>query len=72
MNKQNVSRYESVVSLNRTRARQSWDCYSCDRAIHPGDYYFRQSLGLIRKPPGIRLKAFCLDCEDLPITKKLV
>ncbi len=72
MNKWIGSRYESVVELKRTRARQSWKCHSCDRVINSGDYYFRQSLGLIRKPPGVRLNAFCLGCAHSPLAKKLV
>ena len=71
MGKHHASEYENAIELQRTRARQSWECHSCGRAINPGQYYYRQSLGLIRKPPGVRLNAFCLDCMHSPLAERL-
>ena len=66
-----VSEYESAIELRRTRAKKLRECYSCGSAINPKDYYYRQSLGLIRKPPGVQLNAFCLDCRHSSLAEKL-
>ena len=66
-----ASKYEGVIELKWTRARRPWDCYSCGHVINPGDYYYRQSLGLIRKPPDVPLHPFCSDCNHSPQAKML-
>ena len=71
MQKHSGSKYESSIELKLTTARDSWTCTSCQKEINPGDSYYRQSLGLIRKPPNICLNAFCLDCEDSELARKL-
>lgn len=71
MSDREASKYESTIQLQWTRARKSTECYSCGNAINPGDYYYRQSLALIRKPPGVRLNAFCLHCRCSPLAEKL-
>ena len=71
MSNRQASKLESTIQIRLTRARKSAECYSCGRAINPGDDYDRQSLGLIRKPPRVRLNAFCLDCRYSPLAKKL-
>ena len=71
MSKGHTSKYESAVELKRTRARHPWNCFSCGCDIKPRDYYYRQSLGLIRKPPRVRLNAFCLGCKNTPLAGKL-
>ena len=71
MSKAHTSKYESAIELQRTHARDSWECYSCGRVINSGDYYYRQSLGMIRKPPRVRLNAFCLGCIDSPLARRL-
>ena len=71
MGKGRISKYENAIVLLVKRARKSWECHSCDSAILPGDHYYRQSLGLIRKPPGVILNAFCLECGKSPRNKVL-
>ena len=71
MAKQRVSKYDGAIILKETLARQSWRCYDCGGAINPGERYFRQSLGLIRKPIGVRFNAFCWNCKDSSLAKKL-
>ena len=71
MGRRNASRYEDAIALKQVRARQSWKCHACGRAINPGQYYYRQSLGLIRKPPGVGLKPFCLACKGSPLALRL-
>lgn len=66
-----VSEYESEIELRRTRAKKSGECYSCGSTINPGDYYYRQLLGLIRKPPRVQLNAFCMDCRYSSLAEKL-
>ena len=65
------SKYEAALQLKWTRARKTWKCHACGREINPGDYYHRQSLGLINKPPRMRLNAFCSRCANSPLAKKL-
>ena len=66
-----VSKYESAIELRRTRAKRSGECYSCGSTIDPRDYYYRQSLGLIRKPPRVQFNAFCLDCRYSSLAERL-
>ncbi len=63
MTTRRVSVYENAIKLKRTRARKLWECHACGSDIDPGDYYYRESLGLISKPPGLQLNAFCLECK---------
>ena len=65
------SKYEHALELKRTRARKPWVCYSCGDPINPGEDYYRQSLGMIGKPPRVQLNAFCMNCEDSPLARRL-
>ena len=63
MRTRRASKYETLIELKRTRARKSRKCHACGGAINPGNDYFRESLGLISKPLGLQLNAFCLECK---------
>ncbi len=65
------SKYEHAIELKRTRARKPWTCYSCGDPIDPGENYYRQSLGMIKKPPRIYMSAFCVNCKDSPLARQL-
>ena len=71
MAKGRISKYEKAIVLLLKRSRGLWECQSCGNSIQSGDYYYRQSLGLIRKPPNVILNAFCLDCGESPQSKVL-
>ena len=71
MKQRQASKYETALELKWRCARKPWKCYACEQEINPGDYYYRQSLGLINKPPRVYLNAFCAECGDSPLTKKL-
>ena len=66
-----ISKYESAIHLQRKKAGKATQCYSCKRDIGAEDYYYRQSLGLIREPPGIILHAFCVACSDSSLANRL-
>ena len=71
MKQRQASKYQTALELKWQRARKHWKCYACGQEINPGDYYYRQSLGLINKPPRVTLNTFCAECADSPLTKKL-
>ena len=71
MRQRQGSKYEAALQLEWTCARKPWKCYACGQEINPGDYYYRQSLGLIKKPPKVHLNAFCFKCAESPLAKTL-
>ena len=66
-----ASKYENAIVLKLTRANKLQKCCSCDKGIVPGDKYYRQSLGLLNRPPRVKLSSFCLSCQFSPLTRKL-
>jgi hypothetical protein len=59
-----MSKYESAKTLKRTKARLPRSCDVCGAQIKKGAEYFRESLGLMAKPPGLYLRSFCLTCKS--------
>jgi hypothetical protein len=57
-----MSRYDKIKTLKPAKARRRWTCHACGAAIERGEFYFRESLGLIAKPPGVELLSFWLAC----------
>jgi hypothetical protein len=57
-----MNKYESAKTLKLTKARSSRTCETCGAVIDKGTEYFRESLGLIAKPPGLHLGSFCVSC----------
>jgi len=57
-----TSRYEALKVLQLTTARTEHVCQRCGAQIARGARYYRESLGLVCKPPGMRLKAYCEPC----------
>jgi hypothetical protein len=57
-----VSKYGAAKTLKLTRARVARTCEACGRGIEEGAKYYKESLGLMAKPPGLHLGSFCLAC----------
>ncbi len=61
-----MGKYEDAKFLVIRKARKEWTCFRCGKRISIGQYYYRESLGLIDKGPNITLQAYCKDCGSLP------
>ena len=57
-----MKKYEAAMTLKLTTARVERACDTCGSRIERGAEYFRESLGLLAKPPGLRLKGYCIGC----------
>lgn len=57
-----MSKYANAKTLKPTKARSPKTCDTCGKVIEKGAEYFRESLGLLAKPPGLRLGEYCTDC----------
>jgi len=57
-----MRKYDAEKSLKLTKARLEKVCAECGGAIRPGAEYFRETLRLLAKPPGIQLKSYCIGC----------
>ena len=60
-----MGKYEDAKFLVIRKARKEWTCFRCGERISIGQYYYRESLGLIDKGPNITLQAYCKDCGSL-------
>lgn len=61
-----MSKYENEKTLRITKARAPRICHECGNTIEKGSKYFRESLGFLAKPPGIKLKSYCTHCRIAP------
>jgi hypothetical protein len=59
-----MSKYESAKAIEMKKARVAHQCEACGRNIEKGQEYFRESLGLVAKPPGLHLRCFCIGCGE--------
>ena len=59
-----MDKYEAAKTLKLTKARAPTTCDRCASAIAKGERYFRESLGLLAKPPGLRLRSYCIACGE--------
>jgi hypothetical protein len=57
-----MNKYERAKVLTASKARVQKTCDKCGKSIEKGAEYFRESLGLLAKPPGVRLGNFCIAC----------
>lgn len=57
-----MNKYEAAKILTLTKARVRRTCDTCEEPIEKGVEYFRESLGLLAKPPGLRLGSYCIAC----------
>lgn len=57
-----MNKYEEAKTLTLKTARAARICDTCGSRIERGTEYFHESLGLLAKPPRLRLSSFCVDC----------
>jgi len=57
-----MNKYQAVKTLKLTKARVRKTCDTCGEAIEKGAEYWRESLRLLAKPPGLRLGSYCIAC----------
>lgn len=58
-----MSKYEAAKTVKLTKARVQRTCDACGGAIERGAEYFRETLGFLAKPPGVRLRSYCIACR---------
>jgi hypothetical protein len=58
-----MSKYDAVKTLRLVKCRKQRHCDACGGTIEKGTEYLRESIGLIAKPTGLRLRGFCLRCR---------
>jgi len=59
-----MNKYEEAKRLKLTKARAPRTCDMCRVMIEKGAEYFRESLGPLAKPPGLRLGSYCVACGE--------
>jgi hypothetical protein len=59
-----MTKYDLVKTLKLTTARLPHTCNGCGGKIEKGSRYYRESLGLLAKPPGLQLRSYCLACGN--------
>lgn len=57
-----MNKYEATKILKLMKARVPKACDTCGVSIEKGTEYFRESLGLLAKPPSFRLGSYCVTC----------
>jgi len=65
-----MNKYEAAKTLKVTRARLPGTCDICGTGIEKGAEYFRESLGPMAKPPGLRLKSLCTACGRAKVARE--
>jgi hypothetical protein len=59
-----LNKYKNATTLKLAKARLGRHCDECGSTIEKGTEYFRESLGLMAKPPELRLRSFCAACGN--------
>ena len=54
-------KYEDAKYLKKLKARMEHICYSCGKQINAGDFYYKESMDVM-KPPSLILRDFCEMC----------
>jgi len=62
-----LDKYKNATTLKLAKARFDRHCEGCGSKIEKGTEYFRESLGLMAKPPGLRLRSFCTACGNAKV-----